>query len=173
MKDFENALNTHLDEILSFAHSKLNDQQLAADVVQDSLLKAVKAQDQLKEEANIRAWLFSILRNTITDLYRKQAKNKLTIEDPGNLPNADEIDQLACTCMEKLIPTMNEDYAWLIKELELNQKQTSLIAKKLNISENNLKVKRHRARQQLKQRLEETCQMCAKHGCLDCDCEQT
>jgi hypothetical protein len=32
----------------------------------------------------------------------------------------EELDQLACTYMEKLLPTLNKDYAYLIKELELN-----------------------------------------------------
>ena len=170
MTHFEKALNNHLDELLTFSRSKINDTQLAADVVQDSLLKALKAQDSLKDESNIRSWLFSILRNTITDVYRKQTKINSGLDNPENLPSPDEIDRLACSCMEKLIPTLNDDYAILIKELELNQKPTAIFAKELSISKNNLKVKRHRARQQLKQRLEETCGLCAKHGCLDCSC---
>lgn len=170
MTNFEKALNNSLDELLLFLRSKIHDPVLASDIVQDSLLKAVKAQDSLKDESNIRAWLFSILRNTITDVYRKQSKNTSNDVDPENIANPNEIDQLTCMCMEKLIPSLNKDYAMLIRELELNQKPTAEIAKQLNISPNNLKVKRHRARQQLKQRLEETCQLCAKHGCLDCDC---
>ena len=170
MNNFEKALNKHLDELLLFSRSKINDPELAADVVQDSLLKAVKAQESLKDEANIRAWLFSILRNTITDVYRKHSNAHLAIDNPENLAKPDEIDRLACSCMEKLIPTLNDDYAFLIQELELNQKPTSLFAKETRITKSNLKVKRHRARQQLKQRLEETCGLCAKHGCLDCNC---
>jgi len=46
-----------------------------------------------------------------------------------------------------------------------------LVAKELGITPNNLKVRRHRARQQLRERLEEVCRTCAKHGCLDCSCE--
>jgi RNA polymerase sigma-70 factor (ECF subfamily) len=81
-----------------------------------------------------------------------------------------DMDRLACLCMEKLLPSMNEDYALLIRELELQQQPTKVIARKLNITPANLKVKRHRARMQLKQRLQQTCRLCAKHGCLDCDC---
>ena len=170
MTNFEKALNNHLTELLLFSRSKIKDPQLAADVVQDSLLKALKAQDSLKDETNIRAWLYAILRNTITDVYRKHTNAHLAIDNPENLAKPDEIDRLACSCMEKLIPTLNDDYALLIQELELNQKPTALFAKEMSISKNNLKVKRYRARQQLKQRLEETCGLCAKHGCLDCNC---
>jgi DNA-directed RNA polymerase specialized sigma24 family protein len=43
LNNFENALKEHLDELLIFSRSKINDKELAADIVQDSLLKAVKA----------------------------------------------------------------------------------------------------------------------------------
>jgi RNA polymerase sigma factor (sigma-70 family) len=170
MKEFEKALNNHLDGLLLFARSKINDFELAADVVQDSLLKAVKSKNSLKDETNIRAWLFSILRNSIIDIYRKRAVVKTEKIDPESIALESELDRLACTCIEKLIPTLNKNYAFLVQELELKQRPTTVIAKELNITENNLKVMRYRARQQLKQRLEETCQLCAKHGCVDCTC---
>jgi RNA polymerase sigma factor (sigma-70 family) len=170
MKEFEKALNNHLDGLLLFARSKINDFELAADVVQESLLKAVKSKNSLKDETNIRAWLFSILRNSIIDIYRKRAHNKTEVVDPESIVLESEIDMLTCTCMEKLIPTLNKNYAFLVQELELKQRPTTDIAKELNITENNLKVMRHRARQQLKQRLEKTCKLCAKHGCIDCTC---
>ena len=173
MTSFEQSLNSHLDGLLSFARSKINDPQLAADAVQDSLFKALKGRGSLKQNRSIRAWLYQILRNTITDLYRGNAGNPTDKADMDSFLNDEELDTLACTCMEKLIPTLNEDYAFMIRELELNQKPVKEIARQLNINEGNLKVKRHRARQQLKRRLEETCQMCAKHGCLDCDCDLT
>lgn len=44
------------------------------------------------------------------------------------------------------------------------------MAEHLGITRNNLKVRRYRARQQLRERLEETCQACAEQGCLDCTC---
>lgn len=96
----------------------------------------------------------------------------MTELDENIISNMDEMDHLTCTCLEKLIPALNRDYAVLIRELELNQKPTNEVAAILSLTRDNLKVKRHRARRQLKQRLEETCRLCAKHGCLDCDCEK-
>jgi len=172
MTDFEKALNSNLEGLLLFAQSKLNSPQLAADAVQDSLVKALIKQDSLKDDEKIRSWLYQILRNTINDLYRSNSKNKIDTIDTDKIIAEDEIDRLACRCIEKLLPTMNDDYAFLIRELELNQKAVKEIAKELKIKPENLKVKRFRARQQLKQRLEETCQLCAAHGCINCDCDQ-
>lgn len=44
------------------------------------------------------------------------------------------------------------------------------VAADLGITRNNLKVRRHRARKQLRARLEDLCRLCAHHGCLDCTC---
>ena len=38
------------------------------------------------------------------------------------------------------------------------------------ISLDNVKVRRHRARKALRERLVDTCRLCADHGCLDCTC---
>lgn len=169
MTEFEKSLNNHLDELLSFARKRLNDPQLAADAVQDSMLKALKARDKLRKNESTRAWLYRILRNTIIDLYRWNSV-AVSIPDPDAILVENDIDTMACNCIEKLLPTMNKDYAFIISELELKQKSTPETALKMKITPDNLKVKRHRARRQLKERLEQTCRLCARHGCLDCDC---
>ncbi len=172
MSEFDLALKAYLDEMLSFARSRIRDPQLAADAVQDSLLKALSKKDSLRDEQNLRAWLYQILRNTITDLYRGN-KRHITdpLDDPDSLAGQEELERIACGCIEKLLPTLNADYAYIIRELELRQQPVKEISARLEITTNNLKVKRHRARQQLKQRLEQTCRLCAAHGCLDCDCD--
>jgi DNA-directed RNA polymerase specialized sigma24 family protein len=74
---------------------------------------------------------------------------------------------------ERLFSTMTPQYAEVIRQLDLYEESPNIVAARLGISKNNLNVRLHRARQQLKQRLEENCRACAKHGCLDCDCAET
>ncbi len=171
MSDFEHALNSYLDELLSFARSKINNPQLAADAVQDSLLKALRKRDTLRDESRLRSWLYQILRNTIHDLHRKSKHSLMEAADPDTIATQEEMERIACRCIEKLLPALNRDYAYIISELELKQKPLKEVSERLDITPNNLKVKRHRARRQLKERLEQTCRLCAAHGCLDCDCE--
>jgi RNA polymerase sigma-70 factor (ECF subfamily) len=58
----------------------------------------------------------------------------------------------------------------MIERLDLEPGDPGVVAQELKIQPNKLKVRRHRARQALKQLLEETCRTCAIHGCLDCTC---
>lgn len=165
----------HLDLLLGYARKKVSDPALAADAVQESLLKALEAAPTLREDAKLLPWFYRILNNTIADLHRRRQvevkyQPQLAAETPTTLAPDDHA--VLCRCIETLIPTLNPDYAELITALELGDADPQAVADRLGITRNNLKVRRHRARQQLKQRLEETCRTCATHGCLDCSCQR-
>ena len=173
MEKIESYLLENVKEFVGFARKRLGDQELAADAVQETLLKALKAADQIRDEENARAWFYRILRRTIIDLYRRRdvrARALAELEHELNsLPNKEE-ERIVCACIERLLPTMRPQYAGLIRQLDLDQESPDSVAASLGISRNNLNVRVHRARQQLKRRLEENCRVCAKHGCLDCHC---
>ena len=65
---------------------------------------------------------------------------------------------------------MTPQYADMIRQLDLSQKSPDIVAASLGITRNNLNVRLHRARQQLKSRLEENFRVCAAHRCLECHC---
>ncbi len=73
MQRLEEHLLKELDTFTAFARRRVSDPHLAADVVQESLLKAVKSADQLRDDESITAWFYRILRRTIIDLYRRRA----------------------------------------------------------------------------------------------------
>jgi DNA-directed RNA polymerase specialized sigma24 family protein len=77
---------------------------------------------------------------------------------------------MTCACMRRLLPTMTPQYASLIQQIELDEEAPESVAANLGITKGNLTVRLHRARQQLKRRLEENCRVCVTHGCLDCHC---
>jgi RNA polymerase sigma-70 factor (ECF subfamily) len=175
MNTIANHLLDNVKEYLSFARKRLSDPELAADAVQESLLKALKAADQIRDGENAKAWFYRILRRTIIDLYRRRdARDRALAELQREIdapPDAEE-ERIVCTCMERLLATLAPQYADVIRQLDLNEKPPDTVAEAFGISLNNLNVRLHRARQQLKRRLEQTCQLCARHGCLDCYCAE-
>lgn len=174
MENFERSLLENVKEFTAFARKRLGDPALADDAVQESLLKALKAADQIRDEENTRAWFYRILRRTIIDLYRRgdaRGRALAVLEREIDSPPIVEEERILCACIERLLPTMTPQYAGLIRRIDLNEEAPVAVAASLGISKNNLNVRIHRARQQLKQRLEENCRVCTKHGCLDCHCE--
>ena len=169
----EKQLLAELEKFTNFVRSRVNDPHLAADVVQDSMLKALKSADQLRDEESVTAWFYRILRHSIIDLYRRRATNQAAFErleqEMNSAPDSEE-QRVVCGCVEMLIPTLKPDYAELIRRLDLGNEGPEQVGAALGMTANNLRVRHHRARQQLRERLEQTCRMCAKHGCLDCTC---
>jgi RNA polymerase sigma factor (sigma-70 family) len=173
MEKLETHLLENVGEFTGFARKRLGDPELAADAVQESLLKAVKGADQLRDEENAKAWFYRILRRTIIDLYRRRDARDRALADfelEVSSPPGSEEEQMVCACMERLLPSMTPQYADLIRRIDLNEEPAEAVAASLGITKSNLNVRIHRARQQLKQRLEDNCRVCAKHGCLDCQC---
>ncbi|MDD4150000.1 MAG: sigma-70 family RNA polymerase sigma factor [Bacteroidales bacterium] len=79
-KDFNNRLMSYENSLNYFALSLTRDSETAKDLVQDTYLKAIQYRDKYTLDNNIKAWLFTILRNTyLNQVTRLSYKN--TIKD--------------------------------------------------------------------------------------------
>lgn len=165
----------HNTRLLAYVRSKINDPDLAEDVLQESLIKAIRATPDLRDAEKVLPWFYSILNNAITDLYRRQQVETRSLQQIAHAQMIEaepEAERVLCECFRDLIPTLKPEYSELIEQLELSNGDPAQVAARLGVTPNNLKVRRHRARQALRQRLEESCRVCATHGCLDCTCER-
>jgi RNA polymerase sigma-70 factor (ECF subfamily) len=72
--DFKDGLIKEIPNLRAFAASLSGSMQLADDLVQDTLLKAWGNSDKFEPGTSLRAWLFTILRNTYYSLYRKRGR---------------------------------------------------------------------------------------------------
>ena len=64
----------HLAAMRAFAVSLTRNSALADDIVQDALVKAWSNIDKFEPGTNMRAWLFTILRNTFYSYHRKHKR---------------------------------------------------------------------------------------------------
>ena len=53
----------------------------SSDLVQDTILKALLYSDKFRPNTNLQGWLFTIMRNTFINQYRKRQRNP-TVHDP-------------------------------------------------------------------------------------------
>jgi RNA polymerase sigma-70 factor (ECF subfamily) len=80
--DPRDELVDHLPAMRAFAMSLTHNSAMADDLVQDAVVKAWSNFDKFKPGTNLRAWLFTILRNTYYSLYRKRRRE---VEDPDGV----------------------------------------------------------------------------------------
>lgn len=76
---FSRRLLAELDTLYRTARYLTGDPLLAEDIVQEVSLKAIQGQAAFKKNAAFRPWLFTILRNTITDYFRRQSRRPTTL----------------------------------------------------------------------------------------------
>lgn len=71
---------THLKPMRAFAMSLTRNAALADDMVQDAVVKAWSKIDTFEPGTNMRAWLFTILRNTYYSHHRKARREVADVE---------------------------------------------------------------------------------------------
>jgi len=87
--DFQDQLDKIRPRLYRVAYSWSHNEALADDLVQETLIKALKNASQLRDPALLNSWLFSILANCLRDHYR-QYKEMDDIEDLEDYRHAHE-----------------------------------------------------------------------------------
>ena len=68
-------------DLLRFAHWLARDRSLAEDIVQESLLRAWRSRDTLKDPGAARAWLLTIVRREHARLYERKRLELVSLDD--------------------------------------------------------------------------------------------
>ena len=171
-------IKLYADYLYNYTISRVNNHELAKDIVQDTFFAALKAKDNFQGKASERTWLVSILKRKIIDHYRKinSAKGKAEVkmnfytdgdregewieervptswtnEIEKNIEN-DELN----SALEKCIGNLPKKYAMVFRMKTIQQFETEEICKELQITSSNLWVIIHRARTQLRKCMEES-----------------
>jgi RNA polymerase sigma-70 factor (ECF subfamily) len=87
---FWSLVEAHGDELLAHARRLAGEQQ-AEDVLQDALLKALRAYPRLSHADHLRAWLYRVTTTTAIDFHRSRRREVLT-DDPPTVPVQPEYD---------------------------------------------------------------------------------
>ena len=74
----------YLDGLYRYALVLTRNQADAEDLVQETFLRAIQAFSRLREDSNVRAWLFTILRNLRLNALRKLRTGPHLIEDEAD-----------------------------------------------------------------------------------------
>ena len=74
--EFHNELIGLQDCLMRFAYSLTADNEDAKDLLQSTNLKALTYCDQFKDNTSLKAWTFTIMKNTFINIYRKAIKQK-------------------------------------------------------------------------------------------------
>jgi RNA polymerase sigma factor (sigma-70 family) len=84
VKEFNSVLLENADFLKPFAVNLTKDSEAANDLYQETLYKALANQEKYNVGTNIKAWLFTIMRNIFINDYRRKAKQKTVFDNSAN-----------------------------------------------------------------------------------------
>ena len=148
----------------------------AEDVAQDTLMKAFESFDQLNEPERVRPWIFRIARNACLMKRRKsvfapshelsldefvpatERENggiKLQIADWSGLPDRQMLHSEMKCVLDQAIGALPETYKSVILMRDVEELSTQETAQVLDLTEDVVKTRLHRARLAVRQKLDE------------------
>lgn len=76
--EFTHQVTSLRGTLRNFTRRFTRDRDESLDLVQDTMLKALTNRDKFRDDTNLKAWLFTIMRNTFINNYRKHQRSKTT-----------------------------------------------------------------------------------------------
>ena len=172
----------YADYLYNFAYYRVNNDELAQDLVQDTFLSALKAIDTYKGQASEKTWLVSIIKNKIIDHYKKAStrnesplklstyeapsydyffdKQKMGAWQKDSMPkdwavNENNYDTKEFyKTLENCLTQLPEKWKGVFTMSLLEEADSKLICKEMEISSSNFWVIIHRAKLQMRACLE-------------------
>jgi RNA polymerase sigma factor (sigma-70 family) len=83
--EFTHQISSLRSTLYTFTRRFTSDRDESLDLVQDTLLKALTYRDKFREETNLKGWLFTIMRNTFINNYRKTRREKTSHDNSKEL----------------------------------------------------------------------------------------
>lgn len=82
--EFNQTLISNTDYLKPFAMTLTRDVESAKDLIQETLYKALANKEKYNAGTNIKAWMYTIMRNIFINNYRRAAKQKTVFDSTPN-----------------------------------------------------------------------------------------
>ncbi|HLC95685.1 MAG TPA: sigma-70 family RNA polymerase sigma factor [Patescibacteria group bacterium] len=161
---FEEIVRQYQKDIVNFHYRLVGNRFEAEDLAQQTFLKAYNKFDSLKEQEKVKSWLYSIARNVTIDFFRKNKNRAVPLDDLimdnyarttavdyRNEVLAKELSQEIRKCVAKL-PAEDQRIVKLLYFEGFSYKE---IGNMMNINQNTLKSRLHRARKLIASAIQE------------------
>jgi len=173
--DFYEVYDQYYDRVRHFILAKVKNRWAADDLVQETFLRVLLNLETLLDQEKLSSWIFRIAANLCQDHFRRAKRNLIPFDDDtaGASQEATSLEkqleqyQLSLWVQDqlKLLPDPMRQIIFLC---DIKQHTNQEAAELLEISLENVKVRLHRARKQLKAILEEQAHPGKEAGpCLD------
>ena len=159
--EFHRKLIDFQSSLKGFAFKFTSNEEDANDLMQETYLKALKYRDKFADHTNLKAWLYTIMKNTFINNYRKARKANTLLDDTDeqfflNLGDGSKMEtpsqSLAYKEISQAISALNEEYR-VPFQMHYSGFKYKEIAEKLSLPIGTIKSRIFLARQKLSEDL--------------------
>jgi len=93
--EFSYTLSKMSKQLRPFAMRLTKDVEEANDLLQDTILKAINNRDKFSDGTNLKAWLYTIMKNTFITNYQRMVRRNTFIDTTENLHFINSSESLA------------------------------------------------------------------------------
>ena len=150
--------------VLSFLYNHVNDRALAEELTQETFVRAYRNLNYLKDDARLSTWLFGIARNVAREASRQtiKAKRNIALDEPeamnlrmlGATPDGAILDRELNETIKQALAGLDEDKRMVFSLKIFQEKSYEEISTITGHSIGKLKTDLHRARAEIRKRLE-------------------
>lgn len=103
--DFETTAIPHMDALYTYGLHLTNNTEEAADLLQETYLKAFRFFHSFQKGTNCKAWLFQIMKNSFINRYRKQTREptKVSYDAVEEYFETIRSDEVSLSSLEKTL----------------------------------------------------------------------
>lgn len=152
---FEALVESHADDLFRFGCWLTGDREVARDLVQETMIRAWRSIDQLRDAAAVKPWLMTTLRRENARRFERKRLELVDIEDRQVADN-DQVDAETRILHSQIrfeLDSLPKKYAEPLRLQAYLGCSIAEITERLGISRSAAMTRVHRARQQLKNRL--------------------
>ncbi len=160
--DFYEVYEQHYDRVRGFIMASVKNRWVADDLVQETFLRVLQNLSKVRDPAKLSSWIFRIAANLCQDYFRSPSRKLMCFEDnpagelPGDTSLEKKVEQYETSLLvQDLIRLLPEPLRQVIFLCDIKEESQQETAELLGITLDNLKVRLHRARKQLKAIIEE------------------
>ena len=147
------------DQLFRMAYAWSHRADIADEIVQEAMIKALNSVDKLKNIDTLDSWMFRILSNCFIDFYRKQRK-EIDIDDvllvEHNCPEIVHGQDEMLALVRSAIASLPFKHRQVITLVDLEEFSYAEVANILDIPQGTVMSRLNRARQTLKKILNES-----------------
>jgi RNA polymerase sigma-70 factor, ECF subfamily len=147
-------------KLKSFILSKVKDNAVADDLLQEVFIKIHRLIGQLNDENKLQAWVYQVARNTVLDYFRTQGRvSNVKIDEAEEVEEETDNQYMTETIedMVKMMDQMPAEYCDVLCLTELGGMSHKEYAEKTGINPTAAKTRAFRARNMLKDMLMKCC----------------